>query len=88
MLLEHVPVLLSIHLLDFLAEGTVLVPQDFEPIEEPLEFAKHFIAFLLPECSSYMLLIVPALLLLGVVILVAVLIVADCHLGLSLRQKL
>ena len=88
-LLELVPIFLGVHLLDLLAQSPVLILQYLEPLEKPLEFAQHIVAFLLPKGGCNLVLIVPFSLLLRVHIEFTVIVVADCHLPLSpLRQKL
>ena len=88
-LLELVPILLGVHLLDLLTQPSVLILQNLKPLEKPLEFAQHIVAFLLPKGSCNLVLIVPLSLLLRIHIEFAVIVVADCHLSLSpLRQKL
>jgi len=88
-LLEEMPVFLRVHLLDFLAEASVVIFQDLESLEKPLKFAQHVVALLLPKSSSYLVLVVLFPLLLGVHVELAVVVVADGHLGSSpLAQEL
>ena len=81
MLLEDVPLLLGVHLLHFLAEGEVVVPQNLEALVEPLESLEHGHAALLPEHARDLRLLRPhrLFLLLLVAVELGVLVVAHRH---------
>lgn len=90
MLLEVMPLLLGVHFLHFLAEGDVLLSNDFKAIEKPLEAVKHSDTSLLPEHGGDVLFIVPVWIILLIVVGVefAVLVVTASHLRLALLNEL
>jgi hypothetical protein len=89
MLLETMPLLLTIHFLHLLAKRNVLIPQDLKSFIEPLESFQHRHASLLPEHTRNLSLIGPhfVLFLLVIGIEFAMLVVAHSHRG-SLLEKL
>lgn len=80
-LLEDMPFLFRVHLLHFLVECDVIVPQDLKPVIEPLESFEHGHASLLPKHAGYLSLMSPhrILFLLVVCIEVGLFIVALSH---------
>lgn len=90
MLLEVMPLLLGVHFLHFLAEGDVLLSNDFKAIEKPLEAVKHSDTSLLPEHGGDVLFIVPVWIIFLIVVGVefAVLVVTASHLRLALLNEL